>query len=103
MAEEQDGETTFSLTKFIKRTFEHQANSTEELLNSGRGHKAPKKAAHFLQKEVGQNKKTKREAKDSSQEGSLKKEISFQTPGNTLWWVYGEAWNLRGQINWEEK
>ena len=94
--------------RFIERTFEHQANSTEELLNSGRGHKAPKKAAHFLQKEVGQNIKDKKRDKrgrdgDPSQEGSLKKEISFQTPGNTLWRVYGEAWNLRGQINWEEK
>ena len=94
--------------RFIERTFEHQANSTEELLNSGRGHKAPKKAAHFLQKEVGQNIKDKKRDKrgrdgDPSQEGSLKKEISFQTPGNTLWRVYGEAWNLRGQNNREEK
>ena len=43
MAEEWDGETTFSLTKFIKRTFEHQANSTEQLLNAGRGHRHPEK------------------------------------------------------------
>ena len=41
--------------KFIERIFEHQANSTEQLLNAGRGHQAPRKAAHCLRKEVGQN------------------------------------------------
>ena len=75
--------------KFIERTFESQANSTEQLLNAGRGHQAPRKAAHCLQKEVGQNIKDKKRDKrgrdgDLSQEGSIKKERSFQTPGNTL-------------------
>ena len=51
--------------------------------------KAPRKAANFLQKEVGQNIKDKRRDKrgrdgDPSREGSLKKERIFQTPGNTL-------------------
>ena len=45
--------------------------------------------AHCLQKEVGQNIKDKKRDKrgkdrDLSREGSLKKERSFQTPGNTL-------------------
>ena len=48
----------------------------------------PRKAAHCLQKEVGQNIKDKKRDKrgrdgDPSQEGSLKTERSFQTPGNT--------------------
>ena len=34
--------------KFVERTFEHQANSTEELLNAGRVHQTPQKAAHCL-------------------------------------------------------
>ena len=38
--------------KFIKRTFEHQANTTKQLLNAGRGLQAPRKAAHCLQKEM---------------------------------------------------
>ena len=58
-------------------------------MNAGRGDQAPRKAAHCLQKEVGKNIKDKKRDKKSrdgapSQEGSLKKERSFQTPGNTL-------------------
>ena len=61
----------------------------KQLLNAGRGHQAPRKAAHCLQKEVGKNIKDKKRDKrgrdrDPSQEGSLKKERNFQTPGNTL-------------------
>ena len=53
------------------------------------GKVGPRKAAHCLRKEVGQNIKDKKEDKrgrngDPSQEGSLKKERSFQTPGNPL-------------------
>ena len=75
--------------KFIKRTFECWANSTKQLLNAGRGHQAPRKAAYCLWKEVGQTIKDKKRDKrgrdgDSSQEGSLKKERIYQTPGNTL-------------------
>ena len=48
----------------------------------------PRKAAHCLQKEVGENIKDKKRDKRGrdrtpSWEGSLKKERSFQTPGNT--------------------
>ena len=51
--------------------------------------KAPRKAANFLQKEVGQNIKDKTRDNrgrdgDPSQERSLKKERGFQTPGNTV-------------------
>ena len=44
-------------------TFECLANSTKQLLNSGRGHQAPRKVAHCLQKEVGQNIKDKKRDK----------------------------------------
>jgi len=48
-------------------------------MNAGRGHPAPRKAAHCLRKEVGKNRKDKnrnKRGRDStpSQEGSLKKE-----------------------------
>ena len=51
---------------------------TKQLLDAGRGHQAPRKAAHCLQKEVGKNikdKKGDKRGKDGalSQEGSLKK------------------------------
>ena len=42
----------------------------KQLLNAGRGHQAPRKAAHCLRKEVGKNIKDKRETKEV---GSLKK------------------------------
>ena len=63
------------------------SNSTK-FLNAGRGHQAPRKAAHCLRKEVGKNIKDKKRDKrgrdgDPSREGSLKKERSFQIPGNT--------------------
>ena len=63
------------------------ANSTKQLLNASRGHQAPRKAAHCLWKEVGQNIKDKKRDKrirdrDPSQKGSLRR--SFQTPGNPL-------------------
>ena len=80
---------TLSPPQFIERTFERRANSTEQLLNAGRGHQAPRKAAHCLRKDIGQNIKDKKRDKrgrdgDPSWERSLKKERSFQTPGNTL-------------------
>ena len=61
----------------------------KKLLNAGRGHQTPRKAAHCLRKEVGKNIKDKKRVKrgrdrDLSWEGSLKKERRFQTPGNTL-------------------
>ena len=47
-------------------------------MNTGRGHKAPRKGAHCLQKEVEQNIKDKKRDKrvrdgDPSREGSLKR------------------------------
>ena len=67
--------------RFIKRTFEPWENSTKQLLNAGRGHQAPRKAAHCLWKEVGQNIEDKNRDKrgrdrDTSGEGSLKREVS---------------------------
>ena len=81
--------------KFIKRTFKHWVNSTKQLLNAGRRHQAPRKAAHCLQKEVGKNIKDKKRDKRGrdgapSREGSLKKrEVSkhqetFSVP-NLCW------------------
>ena len=93
--------------KFIERTFEHQANSTKQFLNAGRGHQAPRKAAHFLRKEVGQNIKDKKRDKRSTDEdpprkGVFKKKFP-KTRKHSHWWVCGEFWNLRGQHNQEEK
>ena len=58
-------------------------------MNVSRGHQAPRKATHCLQKQVEKNIKDKKRDKRGregapSQEGGLKKERSFQTPGNTL-------------------
>ena len=46
--------------KFTKISSECWATSTKQLLNAGRGHQAPRKACHPLQKEVGQNIKDKK-------------------------------------------
>ena len=68
--------------KFIKRIFKRWVNSTKQLLNAGRGHQAPRKAAHCLWKEVGKYIKEKKKKKERdkrgrdrapSWEGSLKK------------------------------
>ena len=53
----------FSPHKFIKRSFERWETSTKQLLNTGRGHQAPRKAAPSLRKEVGQNIKDKKRDK----------------------------------------
>ena len=60
MEEEQDGETTFSPTNSPKYHLNVEQTSTKQLLNAGRGHQAPRKAGHPLQKEVGQNIKDKK-------------------------------------------
>ena len=49
--------------RFIKTSFEYWATSTKQLLNTDRGHQAPRKAAHSLQKEVGQNTEDKKRDK----------------------------------------
>ena len=71
--------------KFIKRSFECWATSTKQLLNTGGGHQAPRKAAHSLWKVVGQNIKDKKERQNS------------RKPSH--WQVCRELWNLRGQHN----
>ena len=61
---------------------------TKQLLNAGRGHQAPRKADHCLQKQVVKNIKDEKRDKRGregapSWEGNLKKR-GFQTPGNIL-------------------
>ena len=77
----------------------------KQLLNTGRGHQAPRKAAHSLQKELEQNIKD-RERKELGTEtswgGSHEGEVS-NSRKSSLRWVCGELWNLRGQHNWEGK
>ena len=72
------------------------------------GKAGPRKAAHCLLKEVGQNIKHKKRDKrgrdvDPSREGSLKKERFPNIRKYSLWWVCGEPWNLRGHNNREKK
>ena len=72
--------------KLIERKIERRANFTKQLLIANCGHHVPRKAAHCLRKEVGQNIKDKKRDKrakdgDPSWAGSLNRG-SFQTPGN---------------------
>ena len=92
--------------RFIKRSFECLATSTKKLLNAGRGHQAPRKAAHSLWKEVGQSRKDKKRDKrvrDETHpgEGVVKEEKFPNSRKPSHWWVCGEFWNLRGQHNRE--
>ena len=73
----------FLPNKFIERSFECWANSTKQLLNIGGEHQPPRKAAHSLPKEVGQNIKDKKRDKrvrdrDLSWGGSQEGEVSTQ-------------------------
>ena len=75
MEEEQDGETTFSPTNSLKEHLNAE-QIPQQIVNAGREHQASRKAAHCLQKEVGQNVKDKKRDKkvrdgDLSWEGSL--------------------------------
>ena len=109
----QDGrgigwEDHFHHNKIIKRSFECWATSTKQLLNAGGGHQAPKKAAHSLWKEVGQNIKDKKRVKELGMEirpaeGGVVKEKFPNSRKPSHWRVCGKFWNLRGQHNWEEK
>ena len=71
---------TLSPPQVHQRTFKRRVNSTKQLLNAGRGHQAPRKATHCLQKEVGKNiKDKKKETKEGGMElhpekGVLKRE-----------------------------
>ena len=74
--------------RFIKRSFECWATSTKQLLNTGRGHQDPRKAAHSLQKEVGQNiEGKKRDNRVRDWRPILQRELwrrSFQITGNPV-------------------
>ena len=89
--------------KFIEKTIERWANHTEQLLIASSGHQAPRKAAHRLLKEAGQNIKDKKRDKsakdgDRSREGSLNRG-SFQTPGNPRTGGSGGSfWILEGNL-----
>ena len=72
--------------KFIGRKTERWTKFTKQLLIASREHQAPRKGAHCLRREVGQNIKDKKGDKrardgDPSREGSLNRG-SFQSPGN---------------------
>ena len=73
---------------FIKSSFECWATSTKQLLYTGGGHQAPRKAAHSLWKDVGQNIKDKKRDQTVRDEdlswGESCKRRSFQTVGNPL-------------------
>ena len=60
---------TLSPPQIHQRTFKRRVNSTKQLLNAGRGHQAPRKATHCLQKEVGKNIKDKKKKKRQKREG----------------------------------
>ena len=77
-------------------------------MNAGRGHQAPRKAAHSLQKEVGQNIKDKKKTKELGtethpEEGVIKNEKFPNSRKPSRQRVCGEFWNLRGQHNQEGK
>ena len=68
----------FSPTNSSKDHLNAEQISQNNILNTGRGHQAPRKAAHCLQKVVGQNIKDKKRDKrvkegDPSWGGSLKR------------------------------
>ena len=93
MAEEQNGETTFSPTNSSKDHL--TAEQLKQLLNTSGGHQEPRKAAHSLGKEVGQNIKDKKRDKrvrdgdpsrGGSREGEVSKEQETLSPAG-LWGV----------------
>ena len=106
IVDEQDGEITFVPTNLSKDHL-NTANSTKHLLNAGRGHQAPRKAARCLQKKVGQNiedkKRDKRVRDRDPREGVIKEEKYPNTRKPSHRWVCGEFWNLRRQHNWKKK
>ena len=90
VVEEYDRETTFSPTNSSK---EH-LNAEQIPQNTGRGHQAPRKAAHSLQKEVGQNIRQK-ETKElgttwrGSREGGKVSKQQETLSQSGLWGVWG--------------
>ena len=98
----------FCSHKFIKRSSECWATSTKQLLNAGGVHQAPRKAAHSLRKEVGQNIKDRNRDKrfrdgDLTWGESVKEEKFPHSRKPSHRWVCGEFCNLRGKHNWEKK
>ena len=90
-----------------QKSFECWATSTKQLLNAGKGHQVPRKAAHSFQKEVEQNAKD-RERKDLGMEtcpgeGVMKEEKFPHIRNPVHRRVCGDFWNLRGQHNWGKK
>ena len=89
--------------KFIKRSFECWATSTKQFLNADGEYQAPRKAAHSLQKEVGQNIKENREEKKELEsetrpkEGVVKEEKFQNSRKPSHRCVCGVYWSLRGQ------
>ena len=80
---------------------------TKQLLNTGGGHQAPRKAALSYQ-EVGQNVKDKKRDKElgtetHAGEGVVKEEKFPNSRTPSHWQVCGESGNLRGQHNREKK
>ena len=63
MVEEKDREDTFSPTNSSKDHLNAEQLPQNNFLNAGEGHQAPRKAAHSLRKEVGQNIKDKKRDK----------------------------------------
>ena len=77
----------FLFYKFIERTTERWTKFTKQLLIANSGHQAPRKAAHCLQREVGQGYwRLKRETRERGTETRPGKGVlirgSFQSPGN---------------------
>ena len=89
-----------TLSKFYKTT-----------LNAGRGHQAPRKADHCLQKQVGKNKKETKEVgrelrpgrESRPRKGVLRREKLPNTRKHSHSRVCGEPWKHRGQHNREDK
>ena len=73
----------FLFYKFIERTTERWTKSTKQLLIASGGHQAPRKAAHCLQREVGQGYwRLKRETREQGTETRPGKGISIEEVSN---------------------
>ena len=84
------------------------SNFHKNLMNAGREHQEPRRAAHSLWKEIGQNikdKKRDKRVRDETHpgEGVVKEEKFPNSRKPFHWWVCGEFWNLRGKHNQEGK
>ena len=80
--------------KFIERTIEWWTKFTKQLLIASSEHQVPRKAAHCLRRDVGQNIKDKKGDK-RAREGSLNRG-SFQSPGNPCAGGSGGSFQISG-------